>query len=143
MEHEERMLDKKLNHEKYKIEKKREKENADAKKVFIVLAVSFALLFLIIFILSGPMKWASNSEERKLQSLVDEIMVDIENEEFDSAYIKAQSITYTSNYSNEIEKKWDKTRREVIDRIIEAEKKATGSSSHKPESKGIFESIFG
>lgn len=71
--------------------------------------------------------------------MVEEIQDDIDDGVFDEAYIKAQSIKYTADWSSEIEDKWDNIRKEVIDQIIEAEKEATGSSSHKPEKDGWFD----
>lgn len=42
-------------------------------------------------------------------------MIDIDNEDFDTAYIKAQSIKYTANWSSDIEDKWDNTRKKWSD----------------------------
>lgn len=142
MEHDERVLDKKLAHEKFKLKEEREKEEKekrDSKRVLIGCVVAFVL---IMFYLIGPEKWKSNKEEKQLQSIVDEVMTDIKDKDYDDAYIKAQSIVYTSGYSDEIEKKWDNTREEVIEQIEEAEKKDTGSVSHK-QKKGFLKSIFG
>lgn len=84
----------------------------------------------------------SIQQERELEALVDEIQDDIDDGNFDEAYIKAQSIIYTENWSHEIEDKWENTRKEVIKQIIEAEKEATGSSSHAPETDGLFDGWF-
>ena len=54
-------------------------------------------------------------------------MEDIENEDFDEAYIKAQSIKHTSPWSDEVEEKWENTRKEMIGQIIKAEKEAINS----------------
>lgn len=135
MEHDERMRDKKYAHERYKIETKNKKESHETKIIFLVV-VAFILVFTLYF--EGE-KHSSNKQERDLQMLVEEIQVDIQNEEFDNAYIKAQSIKYTAGWSSEIEDKWDNTRKEVINRIIESEKEATGKSTHKPEKDGWFD----
>lgn len=84
----------------------------------------------------------SIQQEATLQELVDEIMNDVKEERFDDAYIKAQSIKYTENWSDEIEEKWDNTRKQVINYIIQEEKRVTGKSSHKPEKDGFFSNLF-
>ena len=55
-------------------------------------------------------------------------MQDIENGNFEEAYISAESIRYTAGWSDEIEKKWDAIRKETIDQIEKAEKQANGDS---------------
>lgn len=139
MRHDERMLDKELEHERFKIRAKREDKKLDNK----IFAISICASILLIVAIFGSIKWSSDKEEQKLQAIVDEVMADIKNEDFDDAYIKAQSIVYTSDYSDEIEEKWENTRREVINQIVDAEKKETGSSKHKKEKKGFLKSIFG
>lgn len=138
MEHDERMADKKYGHEKYKIEQKAKQEHFEAKKgILITLACIIGCLVLFI-------GWfgSSRQQENELQQLVEEIQEDIENENFDTAYVKAQSIRYTGEWSSKIEEKWDSVRKEVIDQIIQAEKDVTGSSSHKPEKDGWLDGLF-
>lgn len=142
MEHDERMLDKKLAHEKFKIKAQREKEAAQNKTSYVALIVGIAMIAVGLFHFGWSARRASDREEEKLQSIVDEVMVDIKNKDYDDAYIKAQSIVCTDAYSDEIEEKWDNTREEVIEQIEEAEKKDTGSVSHK-QKKGLLKSIFG
>lgn len=142
MEHDERMADKKYAHEKYKIEQENKKEKSKT-KMGILIAAACIIGYLVLF--EGYFASAEKKSiqiEAELQELVDEIMVDIENEDFDEAYIKAQSIKHTSPWSDEVEEKWEKTRKEVINQIIEAEKEATGSSSRKPEKDGWFDGWF-
>lgn len=138
MEHDERMADKKYEHERYKIQYKQRKKIVTA----LIPVALFLLAFIMIGIFAGSAKISSNKQEKELQKIVDEIQVDIKNEDFDSAYIKAQSIKYTADWSSEIENKWDNTRKEVINQIIEAEKEATGKTSHKPEKDGWFDGWF-
>lgn len=73
-----------------------------------VLIISIIVMLFVGFF--GYEKHLSNVEEKKLQGIVDEIMIDIEEENFDEAYIKAKSLHYTSGWSDEIESKWDETR---------------------------------
>lgn len=133
MEHDERMVDKKYAQERYKIEHKAKEEHTkDKMKVLIVLAYVLACVVLFVGYFGGEER-KSKKQEAELQQLVDEIQVDIENEDFDTAYIKAKQIQYTEGWNSKIEDKWDETRRAVIAQIISAEKKATGKSEHKPE----------
>jgi hypothetical protein len=82
-------------------------------------------------------KEASDRQEEELQAIVDEVMQDIEEGNFDEAYIKAERIRYTEGWSSEIEDKWDATREEVIEQIEEAEKQA-----NKDEDGGIWWNPF-
>lgn len=142
MEHDERMADKKYAHEKYKIDEENKKERSKA-KMGILIALACVIGYLVIFVgYFGSAERKSEQIEEELELLVEEIMEDIENEDFDEAYIKAQSIKHTSPWSDEVEEKWENTRKEVIDQIIKAEKEATGSSSHKPEKDGFFDGGF-
>lgn len=50
-------------------------------------------------------------------------MIDIKNEDYEEAYVKANSLYYTSDWSNEIKNKWDNTKKSVIEQIEKAEKK--------------------
>lgn len=87
--------------------------------VLIVLACVIGL-----FVSFNGAKEASDRQEQELQAIVDEIMQDIEEGNFDEAYIKAEKIRYTENWSSEIEDKWDATREEIIEQIEKAEKEA-------------------
>ena len=69
-------------------------------------------------------KEASDRQEQELQAIVDDVMKDIEDGNFDEAYIKAERIRYTENWSSEIEDKWDATRKEIIEQIEKAEREA-------------------
>ena len=76
-----------------------------------------------------------------MQSIVDQIMIDIENEDFAEAYVKANSLYWDDSWTSEGEEKWDAIRKEVIKQIEEAEKKATGttSSSTDDDSGGFWD----
>lgn len=145
MRHKELMFDKKVEYEKYKDKKKidaKERENKD-----VIIRVAIGILMLVIISISTNIYFAkekreSNEEERQLEAIVDDVKADIDDKNFDDAYVKAQSIVYTKNYSKDTEKKWDNIRKELLDQIEEAEKKDTGSVSHK-QKKGFLKSIFG
>lgn len=138
MEHDERMADKKYEHERYKIEEKKKAERFDTKITMVIIGA--LVLFLVIYFVSAKIE--SDKQERELQKLVEEIEEYIEDGDFDKAYVKAQSIKHTAAWSSEIEDKWDETRKEVINQIIEAEKEETGKSNHKPEKDGFFDGWF-
>ena len=63
----------------------------------------------------------SIAEEQRLQAIVEEVMIDIENGDYDDAYVKANSLYYTEGWSSEIEDKWDNTRNALLKKIKEAE----------------------
>ena len=69
-------------------------------------------------------KKESDTQEIEFQQVVDEIMKDIENGDFNSARVKAESLHYTADWSSEVEEKWDSTREELLEQIDEAEKAA-------------------
>ncbi|MDD6310743.1 MAG: hypothetical protein PUB09_02260 [Firmicutes bacterium] len=75
----------------------------------------------------------SAEQERKLQLLVDEVMEDVNNKDFDDAYIKAQQIDYTYDWDDQVDEKWDRTRKHVINYIVPAEEKEYGKAIHSRE----------
>ena len=96
----------------------------------VILSIAIPLAAILFFVgIFGVAKHNSNVEEERLQTIVDEVMVDIKNGDFDEAYIKAESIRYTSDWSSDIEKKWDETRETLIKKIEKAEKEAKGNNS--------------
>lgn len=133
MAHDERMMDKHIDYKKYKLNQKHEDKKQENKRKIAIIVGWLIIVALGIFYLTGPVRWKSDKEEQKLQTVVEEVQKDIKNEDFNDAYIKAQSVVYTSGYSNDTEEKWNNTRKELINQIIDAEKQATGSSTHKPE----------
>nr|MDY5756374.1 hypothetical protein [Eubacteriales bacterium] len=91
--------------------------------VLIVIACVIGCFVLFNGIFNSA-KEASDRQEQELQAIVAEIKQDIEDGNFDEAYIKAEKIRYTENWSSEIEDKWDAIREEVIEQIEKAEKEA-------------------
>ena len=129
MEHQERMQDKKYEQERYKIDKKEQSKKNEAKKGAIVTGL-IVLACVLYFISMGNYfdneEQKSLAQEAELQEIVDEVLVDIENGDFEEAYAKANTIHYTENWSDEIEEKWDDTREALIEQIKKAEKEANG-----------------
>lgn len=89
--------------------------------VILACAIGYFVLFNGFF---DSAKEASDHQEQELQTIVDDVLQDIEDENFDEAYIKAEKIRYTENWSSEIEDKWDSIRKEIIEQIKKAEKGA-------------------
>lgn len=121
MEHQERMRDKQYEQERYKFNKKQQHKNNETSRKLIssVIAISgFVLLFVVFF---GSAYVKSVREEQKLEAKVDEIMIDINNGDYDEAYIKANSLHYTSDWSSDVEVKWDNTRKALLEKIEQAD----------------------
>lgn len=139
MKHNEAMLDKKNVHEKEMLERKHEYKNKEKQQnlKIKILVASLIVLGLLLSILIPLFK--SNRQEKELQYIVDEVMTLVEKKEYDKAYLKAKTIKYTANWSNEIGEKWEETRKTLIDYIIEQEKKENGKSNHKSEKSSIFD----
>ncbi len=89
------------------------------------MIIPFIIFILcILFLGFGDFgKKDSDKEEEKLQAIVEEVMVDIDNGDYDDAYIKANTIYYTEGYSSDIEEKWDNTREALLEQIEEAKNK--------------------
>ena len=120
IESEERMQERKFAVEQ---EKRKAKIWSTLAIVFIVLAcvIGYVISFNSYF---DSEKEASDRQEQELQAIVDDVMKDIKDGNFDEAYIKAERIRYTENWSSEIEDKWDATRKEIIEQIEKAEREA-------------------
>ncbi len=63
----------------------------------------------------------SMMQESKLQKLADTVILNIEENDFVSAYENANAIYYTAGWSAEIKEKWDFVRSDLIQQIKEAE----------------------
>lgn len=123
-------------------EKRHEERKKEVKIKFIINALIIISCILAFSLFFSSMKKQSDQQEEELQLLVDEIKIDVANERFDDAYIKAKLIVYTEDWSSDIEEKWDDIRKEVINYIIQKEKEVTGKSTHKPEKDGFFDNLF-
>ena len=126
MEHKERLQDKRDAQERYRMEFKRKDERRTLAIVFGI----FGAIIAMCLIISAVGNAGAKKQERELQAIVDQIMIDIENEDFAAAYVKANSLYWDDSWTSEGEDKWDATRKEIIKQIEEAEKKATGSTTN-------------
>ena len=113
----ERMQDKKLAADREKRNQKQKEQR------FITMACVLGCVFIMGgFLISERI--ASDQQEEELEKIVEEVLEDIEKGDFKAAHIKAETIYYTANWSDEIEEKWNSTRMEIMDQIELAEKKA-------------------
>ena len=110
MEHDERMVDKKHNQERYIIQQKAKIERNEM--LIVALIIGGMILLPFVNIARGETK--SKQQEAELQQLVVQVQEDIKNGDFDDAYIKAKQIQYTEGWSNDVEEKWDDIRRSLI-----------------------------
>ena len=124
MEHRERLQEKRDAQERYRMEFKQK----DERKTFAIVFGLFGVIIAFCLIMSAVGNAGAKKQEQELQA---EIMIDIENEDFAAAYVKANSLYWDDSWTSEGEDKWDATRKEIIKQIEEAEKAATGSSSHE------------
>ena len=121
MEHEERLLDKQLAQERYKIESKKatDKDNDRSLNRSIVMLVIIVLIaFSVVFVGNK----GAEEQERKLQATVAEIMVDIDRRAYEEAYIKANSLYWNDSWTDDGEAKWNATREALLKMIEEAKK---------------------
>lgn len=128
MEHKEKLQEQRNAQERYRIE-------ADQKETRRILLFCGGLLgavlaMSLIFTAVGNIK--EKRQERELQAVVDEIMIDIENEDFADAYVKANSLYWDSG-SSENKEKWNSTREEIIKQIEAAEEKASETTENSSE----------
>ena len=127
MEHRERIQEKNNAQERYRMETARKEQKWALIVCFGILGAIMALCLIISLVGNA----GADKQEQELQAIVDEIMIDIENEDFAAAYVKANSLYWDDSWTSEGEDKWDATREEIIKQIEEAEKAATGSSTHE------------
>ena len=143
MEHKERLQEKRDAQERYRMEFKQKDERRTLAIVFGI----FGAIIAMCLIISAVGNAGAKKQERELQAIVDQIMIDIENEDFAAAYVKANSLYWDDSWTSEGEDKWDATRKEIIKQIEEPEKNATGStinsSDEDEDDDGGFWDWFG
>ena len=126
MEHKERLQEKRDAQERYRMEFKQKDERRTMAILFGILGAMIAMSLIIPAV-------GAKKQERELQAIVDQIMIDIENEDFAAAYVKANSLYWDGSWTSEGEDKWNATREEIIKQIEEAEKNATGSTTNSSD----------
>lgn len=98
---------------------KRQEEKKSNKVTLIICLLSALFMLAIPTIIFLPMENESKSQEQQLQNIVNEIYIDINSGNYESALIKAKSLHYTANWSSDIEEKWDDMRESLIEIIEE------------------------
>lgn len=137
MEHEERLQDKRDAQERFKIENEKKETLRTVAIVFGCIGVVL-VMSLIIGIIGNA---STKRQEKELQEIVDQIMIDIENEDFAEAYVRANSLYWDESWTSEGEDKWNATRKQIIKQIEEAEKATTDhttNESSEDEDGGVF-----
>lgn len=129
MEHKERLQEKRNAQERYRMEFKQK----DERHTFIIGISCFGALLAMCLIISAIGNFGAKKQDQELQAIVEQIMIDIEHEDFAAAYVKANSLYWDDSWTSEGEEKWNATRKEIIKQIEDAEKKATGNSSQSSD----------
>ncbi len=105
---------------------KREEEARNLKKAdktMLLILLVLVIMFIFLGVMAKIESDTNKSEEEKLQGIVNEIYIDIENEDYEKALIKANSLYYTrGGTESQITKKWNSTRDSII-KIIEEKMK--------------------
>lgn len=109
------------------------------KMSWIFLIGIWVFLFLVIGGVNLFGHLSIKKEEARLQDLVDEIMIDIENENYNSAEIKANQLYWNNSWSSSPAEKWDVTRETIINKIKEAQGIDTPEAEEEGENKGFFD----
>ena len=99
-----------------KAEKKRSFKSSRA------LVFGLCMMFLPILIFYGGGSFFHSMREHELEQTVQEIQIDIENGDYDSALIKAHSLYMDDGWSNESEQHWNDQRKALI-KLIEQKRK--------------------
>lgn len=87
----------------------------DSSNIVFLAAIGF-LVFIFVGVFGGAER-SHKQKEAQLESIVTEIQTCIANGDYDSAYIKAQSLYMDDNWSSESREHWDKVREELISLI--------------------------
>jgi outer membrane protein assembly factor BamD (BamD/ComL family) len=91
------------------------------KLLYVVLVVILAALCIsVLFLRSSSARTEHDNQVRQLELLYAEIQKDCNNGDYESAMTKANQLSYTAGYSEEIKTQWDNTRKATIDYIENA-----------------------
>ena len=129
MAHEERLQEKRDAQERYRMEFKQKDEHHTMAVVFGI----FGIIIVICIIGSIIGNAGARKQDRELQAIVDQILVDIENEDYTDAHVKANSLYWNDSWTSKGEDKWNAIREEIISQIEEAEKKSTENTTNSSE----------
>lgn len=125
-----RVRAKEIEHETERIklaneDKLSEREFKQKDFVTSVKAIMLVIAFMLLVGLAGALSLGGShtSHVRKMERLVTEIQKDIDDQKYDEAFVKTQSIR-GDGYSNEDDQRWKDTRKALEKQIKEAKKKA-------------------
>ena len=108
-----------LEHKALMKDKEHQQERFNFKRIIILLilmpVISLGPLGLMYLVSSIPHR----KEIKKLEKTESQIIEDIDNQNYDSALLKANQLYYTSNWSSEEEKAWNDKRENYINLILE------------------------
>lgn len=121
MQHIEKMKEKEFAENNAEWERFQKTAKETNKNLFIIVGALWIVAIVVFIILSNSEKFASDKQERELETVVEEVIVDIENGDYSSARIKAESVYYTADWSDEVEEKWDAIRKRLLEEIDKAE----------------------
>ena len=105
--------------QKVRAEEKRAKAEADRKRLIKILpiyVVVMVVVFVMIFVMNNKREKEATAEEVALQQTVEEVQTLINEGRYDEALVKANGVVFTT-YTGETKRKWDNTRRALIDTI--------------------------
>lgn len=94
------------------------KKKGSFKKIVPFIGLAAMLVLCISFFASKGI--SHNMKEAKFEKTVQEIQTDIQNGDYDSALIKANTLHMDDNWSDESEEHWDQQREALIQMIEEA-----------------------
>ena len=104
-------------------ERKDIREQASANKESLHSLILVLCILPIIGLLSGYLFFFNETsmQERQFQKTVNVIMEDIKDGDYSEAYIKASTLYWDADSSEESKKRWDATREEILRQIQAAE----------------------
>lgn len=133
--HESNMRDKEYSHEIQKIKIEKKEKRLSEMWPFLMIGVILLICFgLIIFCNIGQ-----KMQENKLEGTVSEVMKLIDSGDYDTAYVKAQSIYWASEWSSEPKEKWEAVRESLLETILSAKLEA-GTAVKMPLSAKNYKS---
>ena len=127
-----KLQSKRYEQKRIKMEYEAEEDRRSNKLIifFFVLALLFfvGMGLLFHFEIKSEKETASN-EQIRLETLLNEILQDIEKGEYDLALIKSSGLRYSVGpYSNEYEAQWEETRRTIVSMIEKERALATDNT---------------
>lgn len=96
-----------------------ESAKKEKKKKNIVSWIPIVAILMIAIAYFSTKSISHHSKEQKLEQIVQEIQIDIKNEDYESALIKANGLHMDDGWSSESKEHWDEQREQLIEIIKE------------------------